>query len=100
MNTSTIVPDNILNSNDTHDTHDTHDPTESKDLKDLNDLLNSEHSEESNDTMQNNISLLITKPPNVISNESDNISSDSILDILGQSNYQSINLVKRKKNGF
>ena len=91
MNTSTIVPDNILNSNDTHD------PTESKDLKDLNDLLNSEHSEESNDTMQNNISLLITKPPNVISNESDNISSDSILDILEHSNHESINLVKKKK---
>ena len=103
MNTSTIVPDNILNSNDTHDPHDPndpHDPTESKDLKDLNDLLNSEHSEESNDTMQNNISLLITKPPNVISNESDNISSDSILDILEHSNHESINLVKKKKNGL
>ena len=51
------------------------------------------------DTNENNIQLTSNKVSNVL-NELDNISSDSILDILEQSEPQSINLVKKKNDGL
>ena len=51
------------------------------------------------DTNENNIQITINKVNNS-PNELDNISSDSILDILEQSEPQSINLVKKRDDGL